>query len=60
MTKAEAAKLVRRVVQEVGKDKQTVSKEVPVTEAEVLSFKNYGEHVIVVTTDGRKLRGAKK
>jgi hypothetical protein len=32
---------------------------VAVTAAEVLSFKGYDEHVVVVTNDGRKLTGAK-
>ena len=31
-----------------------------VAEDEVLSFKDYGTHVVVVTTDGQKLTGAIK
>lgn len=56
LTKAEAAKLVKRTIIET-KDSKAVTKEVVVTEAEVLSFTEYTETVVVVTTDGQKLVG---
>nr|WP_315237710.1 hypothetical protein [uncultured Albidiferax sp.] len=67
MTAAEAAKRVKRPVtttEVLGKDEQgqpitrATTKLVPVTVAEVLSFKDYGSHVVVVTTDGQKLTSA--
>ena len=54
MTAAEAAKAVRRTV--VGKD--GASKQVAVRAEEVLSFKDYGKHLVVVTRDGQKLSSA--
>lgn len=54
MTAAEAAKRVRRnVPTEV--DGKIVTKKVPVSESEVLSHRDYGTHVVVVTVDGQKL-----
>ncbi len=63
MTAAEAAKRVKRqVIEQVedGKDEggkpkfKQVVKLVAVKADEVLSFKDYGEHVVVVTKDGQK------
>jgi hypothetical protein len=60
LTAADVAKLVKREITTYGKDgKPNGTKEVAVTAAEVLSFKEYDEHVVVVTNDGRKLSGAK-
>lgn len=63
MTAAEAAKRVqRKVVERVdakGEDGKPVTqareKRVPVKADEVLSFRDYGTHVVVVTRDGQKL-----
>lgn len=59
MTAAEAAKKVRRTVTELvdGKDGAKVAraKSVAVEAAEVLSFRDHGTHVVVVTRDGQKL-----
>ena len=63
LTAAEAAKRVKRTATEVvdGKDgggkpaRVARTKEVPVQAAEVLSFRDYGTHVVVVTRDGQKL-----
>ncbi|WP_423458027.1 hypothetical protein [Ottowia sp. VDI28] len=60
LTAAEAAKRVRRTVTEVvdGKEgKTTRTKEVEVKASEVLSSRDYGTHVVVVTRDGQKLTG---
>lgn len=61
MTAADAARAVKRtVVETVEKDgeKKQVTKKVPVSAGEVLAFKDYGSHVVVVTTDGQKLSSA--
>ena len=62
MTAAEAAKRVKRAVTELveGKDGAKVprAKKVAVEASEVLSFRDYGTHVVVVTTDGQKLTDA--
>lgn len=63
LTAAEAAKAVRRTVFETvdAKDKDgnvikvQKPKQVSVAAAEVLDFKDYGSHVVVVTRDGQKL-----
>lgn len=59
MTVEQAAKSVKRTVIETvdGKDgeKKQIVKKVSVSAAEVLSFKDYGTHVVVVTKDGQKL-----
>ena len=59
MTAAEAAKKVRRTVTDLvdGKDgvKVARAKSVAVDAAEVLSFRDHGTHVVVVTRDGQKL-----
>lgn len=57
MTAADAAKAVKRTVQVKDGDK-LVTKQVAVKEGEVLSFRDYGSHVVVVTTDGCKLSSA--
>ena len=66
MTSADAAKCVKRTVTELvetkdadGKPgKKAVTKEVAVTAKEVLAFRDYGTHVVVVTRDGQKLTGS--
>jgi hypothetical protein len=66
MTAAEAAKQVRRPMTSYvdGKDKggnpTKVAKvsHVPVEAKEVLSFRDYGSHVVVVTKDGKKFSSA--
>jgi len=66
LTAAEAAKRVKRTVIELvdgkGEDgkpaKVARPKEVPVKTEEVLSFADYGTHVVVVTRDGQKLTSA--
>ena len=68
MTAAEAAKRVKRTVIEMvdGKDKDKDGKTVKVPRetkvaieaADVLSFKDYGTHVVVVTKDGQKFTDA--
>lgn len=58
MTAADAARQVKRtVVETVEKDgeKKLLTKKVSVSANEVFSFKDYGTHVVVVTTDGQKL-----
>lgn len=67
LTAAQAAKCVQRTVTELvdgkvnGKPaKVAQAKKIPVTEDEVLSFKDYGSYVVVVTIDGQKLTGAIK
>jgi uncharacterized protein YaiI (UPF0178 family) len=66
MTAAEAAKQVKRTVvetrEEKAKDgsiiKTEVTKQVAVKADEVLAHKDYGSHVVVVTTDGQKFSSA--
>lgn len=67
LTAAQAAKRVRRPVterQKAGKDAdgndvfRDVTRHVPVAADEVLSFKDYGTHVVVVTKDGQKFSSA--
>ncbi|KLN57626.1 hypothetical protein [Variovorax paradoxus] len=66
ITAAEAASRVRRIVVEVveGKDRQgnpTKSekiREIRLDPADVLSYRDYGTHVVVVTVDGQKLTDA--
>lgn len=63
MTAAEAAKRVRRTVTELvdGKDgasKVARAKEVALQAVEVLTFRDYGTHVVVVTNDGQKFSDA--
>ena len=58
LTAADAAKRVQRIVLEPaeGKDKFK-EKRVAVSADEVLSFKDYSTHIVVVTVDGQKLTG---
>lgn len=66
MTAAEAAKRVKRTVTELvdgkGEDGKTAkvarAKKVAVEAAEVLTFRDYGTHLVVVTKDGQKLSSA--
>lgn len=66
LTAAEAAKRVKRTVTELvdgkvegGKPTKVArQKEVAVAAAEVLAFRDYGTHVVVVTRDGQKLTDA--
>lgn len=57
MTAAQAAKAVTRSVV-IEKDGKPVTRQQPLPAAEVLSFKDYGTHVVVVTVDGQKLSSA--
>lgn len=60
MTAAEAAKLVVREIPVIKDRKPTGEvRQVPVKVGEVLSFRDYGSYVVVVTTDGKKLTGDK-
>lgn len=62
MTAADAAKAVKRPIVETKKAEDgTVTrtpKLVAVKADEVLSFKDYGTHVVVVTKDGQKFSSA--
>jgi membrane protein implicated in regulation of membrane protease activity len=58
MTAAEAAKLVSRDVGKDGKPNGEIARK-PVRADEVLDFRDYGDHVVVVTVDGQKLTGEK-
>lgn len=61
MTAAEAAKLVKREAPVVGEDGTPTGKVKPVAldPREVFAYRDHGDHVIVVTVDGQKLRGEK-
>lgn len=68
MTAARAAKLVKRMVAKVDentgkvvldKDNNPVAVPQSVKADEVMSFADYGDRVVVVTTSGEKLEGAK-
>lgn len=54
-SKADVAKLVKRVVVEKDKDGKLVEKKVDIKAADVLAFRDYGDYVRVVTADGQKL-----
>lgn len=60
LSKADAAKLVKRLVPAVGADGKPTGKqaEKAVTAEEVFDFAVVGKEVVVVTVDGQKLRGA--
>jgi len=62
LTKEQAAKLVKRevpVIDEKTKKPSGKTKPVAVKADEVFDFKEYDDHVVVVTVDGKKLRGDK-
>lgn len=60
MTAAQAAKFVKRPVPELKDGKPTGKmRQLAVKTEEVLSFREYDSHVVVVTTDGQKLQGDK-
>lgn len=63
LTATEAAKRVKRAIVEIvadGKDAETkqVTRYVPIVADEVLAYKDYRSHVVVVTKDGRKFSSA--
>lgn len=58
MTAARAAGLVKRPVTEKDAEGNLVTKLAKVGADEVLSFKDYGTHVVVVTKDGQKFSSA--
>lgn len=67
MTKEDAAKFVFRRVPKMKDGEPVLNDEgdpelesTPVPADEVMSFKDYGDHVVIVTTAGEKLRGDKK
>jgi hypothetical protein len=55
LTNADAAKAVKRPVLGTNKAGEVEVTLVAVKAAEVLTFKDYGTHLVVVTTDGQKL-----
>lgn len=57
MTAADAAKAVKRPILVKDGDK-VVTKLVPVKADELLAFRDYGTHVVVVTNDGQKFSSA--
>lgn len=61
MTAADAAKCVSREEPILGEDKKPTGKmrQVAIKADEVLSFRDCGDTVVVVTTDGKKLTGDK-
>ncbi len=62
LTAAEAAKLVFREVPKLdgeGKPTGKIEKK-PIAADELLAWKDYGDHVVVVTKDGQKFAGEKK
>lgn len=61
MTAADAAKLVCRVVPVLNKEGKPngETKQIAVKASEVLSFRDYGDRVVVVTNDGQKFIGEK-
>ncbi len=62
LTAADVVKKVKRTVPKldekgkpvIGEDKKPVFKEVSINPEDVLSFKDYGSHIVVVTIDGQK------
>lgn len=61
LTAAQAAKLVFRDVPKMGEDGKPTgeTKKAAIKADEVLSFRDYGTHVVVVTVDGQKFTGEK-
>lgn len=62
LTAADAAKLVFRAVPKLDNDGKPTGKttRTPIEADEVLAFRDYGSHVVVVTRDGQKFSGDKK
>lgn len=61
LTQAQAAALVKREVPVLQDGKPTEKiRQVAIKADEVLSFREYEDHVVVVTVDGQKFRGEKK
>ncbi len=60
MTAAQAAKKVKRPVLVPAKNpgEEPTRELVPVAATEVLAFRDYGTHVVVVTKDGKKFSSA--
>lgn len=58
LTAADAARRVKRVVATADKEGKPTAREFAVKADEVLSFRDHGTHVVVVTTDGQKLTSA--
>ena len=58
LTATEAARRVKRVVTTTDKEGKVTARDVAVKADEVLSFRDYGTHVVVVTIDGQKLTSA--
>lgn len=59
LTAAGAAKLVKRRIESEDKNGKKTVKHLAIKADEVLDFKDYGDHVMVVTIDGQKFRGEK-
>lgn len=57
LSAADAAKLVKRRTVVVDGDAEKVITK-PIAAKEVLDFRDYGTHVVVVTTDGQKFSSA--
>lgn len=62
LTVTEVAKLVFREVPKLDKEGKDTGKteEKPISPDEVYSWRDHGDHVVVVTKDGQKFRGEKK
>jgi len=62
LTAADAAKLVFREAPKLDKDGKPTGKteKTPIDAHEVMAFRDYGDHVVVVTVDGQKFTGEKK
>lgn len=62
LTAADAAKLVFREVPKLDKDGKPTGKveNISIGADEVLAFRDYVDHVVVVTVDGQKFTGEKK
>lgn len=58
LTAADAAKRVKRTVQVADEDGKVTTKDLAIKASEVLAFRDYGTHVVVVTTDGQKFSTA--
>lgn len=58
LTAADVAKLFKRQVKSAGDDGKPTTKAVALKADEVLAFRDYGTHVVAVTTDGQKFSTA--